>query len=824
LFLLGKFAFFTIAGDPDSLTCFQQPYSMHFEPKDVFRKLEFDKILDLLEKEALTPMAAGELRDLEPSIRFDEIDLRLREVREFKLALEKNDRFPLEAFADVRSDLRMLEIEGYTLQAESFQNILRILRIVRDIFKYFGGGPKKEIYPKLYDIIRAMTFDEGLIRAISTVFDDKGEIRPDASPELSRIRRETQQKIREIDQRFRQIIQDYRSKGWLSDTPESFRNNRRVLSVPAEHKRKIRGIIHDESDTGRTAFIEPEPVVELNNDLFDLEQDEKREIFKILFDLSAQIRPYGPLIGAYVQALIQFDIIHAKARLALTMRANMPILKEKPLIGIRKGYHPLLYLKNKASGKKTVPFDLRLNSENNILILSGPNAGGKSVAMKTVGLMQLMVQSGLLVPVHELSEFGVFRQIFSDIGDQQSLDDDLSTYSSRLQNARAFVEKATPQTLVLIDEFGSGTDPKPGGAIAEAILRQLHRKGVYAVITTHYSNLKVFAFRNPGMLNGNMHFDKDTLSPTYELKVGRPGSSYAFEIAAKSGLPKDIIDYARNRTGSETAVDDILIELQREKQELEERLLSIYEKEQSLERLIKTYDGMYQDLEVRRKRLKLDQKEFELRQNANTAREVEKIIKHLRDEKSLDKAREMSAQLKVDRAEKAKEVDSINAEVVRLEEQNTPSASSRPLAVGDFVRLRAGGATGRIESIKGQKATLSLGEMRVTIAVRELLPAAEPIRQTANITGTDLQASSAFDAKIDLRGMSKDEALRVLEKFVDSALMTNASSLRILHGKGDGILRRLVKQKLREYGGAIVNVYHPEQESGGDGVTIVDLA
>jgi DNA mismatch repair protein MutS2 len=796
---------------------------MYFEPKDVFRKLEFDKVLDLLEKEALTPMAAAHLQRIAPGTDFQKIDLELRETRDFKLALEKNDRFPLAAFPDVSPDLKLLEIEGYTLQAESFQGILRILFLVRDIFKFFAGGAKKEIYPKLYDITRPLSYDEGLAKAITTVFDDKGDIRPDASPELMRIRRDMQQKVRELDGRFRQIIQEYRAKGWLSDTPESFRNHRRVLSVPSEHKRKIKGIIHDESDTGRTAFIEPEAVIEINNDLFDLEQDERREIFRILRDLSQTIRPYAGLIGQYAQALVRFDVIHARARLAVAMRAGMPILKEKPVIGIRKGYHPLLLLKNKALGRKTVPFELKLDPENHMLILSGPNAGGKSVAMKSVGLLQMMVQSGLLVPVHELSEFGVFRQIFADIGDQQSLDDDLSTYSSRLQNARVFLEKANPQTLVLIDEMGSGTDPKPGGALAEALLRQLHRKGVYAVITTHYSNLKVFAFRNPGILNGNMHFDKDTLSPTYELKVGKPGSSYAFEIAEKSGLAKDLIGYARNRTGSETAVDDILIELQREKQELEEKLAAVQAKEQSLERLIKTYDALHHELDVKRKRLKLDQKEFELRQSSNASREVDKLIRQLKDEKNLEKAQQISAQLRQERSEKARQVDDVNAEVVKLEEQNQPSAAGRPLAEGDYVRLRAGGATGRIESVKGNKATIVMGGLKVHAPLRDLLPVAEPIRQMANISNTDLQHAATFDSKIDLRGMSKEEALQVLEKFVDSALLANASSLRILHGKGNGILRNVVRQKLREYGGNIGNVYHPEQDSGGDGVTIVDL-
>ena len=797
---------------------------MVFEPKDVFQKLEFDKVLELLEKEAFTPLAAEELRTIQPGTSFATIDQQLREVREFKLALEKNDRFPLASYQDIRPDLKLLDIDGYTLQTESFQGILRVLFMMRDVFRYFAGGAKKEIYPKLYDVIRALTFDESLIKAITAVFDDKGEIRPDASPELMRIRRDMQQKVRDMDVRFRQIIQEYRAKGWLSDTPETFRNHRRVLSVPSEHKRKIRGIIHDESDTGRTAFIEPEAVIEINNDLFDLEGDERREIFRILRDLSAQIRPYGPLLGQYLDVLVRYDVIHARARLAVVMRAGMPILKEKPVIGIRKGYHPLLFLKNKALGRKTVPFDLKLSPEDHILILSGPNAGGKSVAMKSVGLLQLMVQSGLLVPVHELSEFGIFHQIFADIGDQQSLDDDLSTYSSRLQNARVFLEKATPLTLVLIDEMGSGTDPKPGGSIAEAVLRGLHRKGVYAVMTTHYSNLKVFAFRNQGILNGNMHFDKDTLSPTYELKVGRPGSSYAFEIAAKSGLSKDIIDYARNRTGSETAVDDILIELQREKQELEEKLRSVSERETSLERLIKTYDGLQQDLDIKRKRLKLEQKEFELRQSANQSREVDKFIRQLQSEKNLDKAREISTQLRLERSEKARQVDDINAEVVKLEERGVPSAAGRPLVPGDFVRLRAGGSTGRLESVKGTKGVVIMGEMRLTVALRDLLPAAEPIQQVSTISSTDVQRVADFDAKIDLRGMSKDEAMNVLEKFVDNALLTNANNLRILHGKGDGILRKVVRQKLREYGGSVSNLYHPEDDAGGNGVTIVELA
>ena len=796
---------------------------IHVEPADCLLKLEYDKVIALLSKEALTPMAAGRLEALRPRADHHWIEARLREVRDYKLAFEKNDRMPMRAFADLSEELRMLRVEGYTLSSEAFQRILSVLYLARDWIKFFAGGAKKEIYTRLHALVRGMDMDEGLIRAINAVFDEKGELRPDASPELVRIRRDIQIKMRELDARFRQIINEYRQKGWLADSPESFRNNRRVLAVPAEHKRKIRGIIHDESDTGRTAFIEPEGVIEINNDLFDLENEEKREIFRILRDLSECVRPHAAPLADYQEILTQLDVIQAQARLALAMRANIPQIKETPSIGIRKGYHPLLYLKNKALGRRTVPFDLRLTPEDHILILSGPNAGGKSVTMKSVGLLQLMLQSGLPIPVHELSEFGIFKQFFADIGDQQSLDDDLSTYSSRLRNAKVFLEKADPETLVLIDEMGSGTDPKPGGAIAEAVLRGLHRKGVFAVVTTHYSNLKVFAFRNAGLLNAHMHFDKDALSPTYELRVGKPGSSYAFEIAAKSGLKRDMIDYARKRAGSETAVDDILIELQREKQELEQTLSELCEKEQNLDRLIKSYDSMHADLERKRKQLKLDQREFELRQTAQASREVEKLVKQLKQEKNLEAAQKVSEQLRIQRIEQAQKVDAANADLVKFEEETAPSASARPLAPGDHVRLRSGGAIGKIQEIKGNKAKVIMGELTLSVAIRDLIPAMAPTTYAPPTPSVNIEKTAEFENKIDLRGLSRMEALDALEKFVDNALLSSAVNLRILHGKGDGVLRQMVRQKLREYGRNIARIYHPEPRDGGDGITVVEL-
>ena len=536
---------------------------MRLEPKDLLGKLEFDKIITLLDKECLGELGRQAVHRLPFMTDLNEIEQRLREVAEYKLSLSKNDHFPLSQYEDLAEDLKMLDIEGYVLPQDGFVRINAVLVIFGGIFRFFTPDRQK-IYPSLYDIIRAAHHDPALHSAIGRVFDENGDIRPDASPGLLTIRREIGSKQRELDKVFRTLINSYRNSGWLTDNVESIRNNRRVLSVPVEHKRKIRGIIHDESATGRTAFIEPEPVIEINNDIFDLEQDEKREIWRILKELSDIFRPYTPALRQHLALITQYDVILAKARLANAMNANMPKLTQNPSFGTEMGKHPLLYLKNKKTGRETVPFDLKLHGENRIVVLSGPNAGGKSILMKSVGLLQLMVQSGMLVPMDEISEMGIFENIFADIGDSQSLEDDLSTYSSRLIYMRQFLEHADGKTLVLIDEFGSGTDPKMGGAIAEAILKELNERKAFGVITTHYSNLKMFAFKTPGILNGSMLFDQAHLAPTYLFKAGRPGSSYAFEIAQKSGLSKKVLTYARQRTGkNETAVDDLLIDLQR---------------------------------------------------------------------------------------------------------------------------------------------------------------------------------------------------------------------------------------------------------------------
>ncbi|MCB9265537.1 MAG: endonuclease MutS2 [Lewinellaceae bacterium] len=795
---------------------------MQLLPRDLYEKLEFDKVLELLEKECLGELGADAARNLRPVSDVGLIERSLDETREFRLSIDEKDHFPITAYQVISEELRMLEVEGYVLPEEGLRNIRSVLVFARNIFKFFKGG-RRETYPALYANIRELSFDDALIEAIEKVVDEEGNIRPDASPDLLRIRRQIQSKQKELERQFRIIINEYRNKGWLSDNIESFRNGRRVLSVPSEHKRKIRGIIHDESTTGKTAFIEPEAIIEINNDIFDLETEERREIYRILRELSAELRPYVPQIRIYQDVLGHFDFIQAKARLARQMNAIKPKVFDKPHFGIQQGRHPLLYLKNKNLGKPTVPFDFVLFGENRVLMLSGPNAGGKSITLKSVGLMQLMLQSGLLVPMNEGSEMGTFRELFADIGDQQSIEDDLSTYSSHLENMRKFLNQAGPDSLVLIDEFGSGTDPKIGGAIAEAILQQLNHKKVFGVITTHYSNLKIFAFKTRGIVNGSMYFDKESLSPTYELQVGRPGSSYAYEIAEKSGLSKKVLDYAKHRTGkNEKAVDQLLVDLQQEKQELEDKLRVMKEREDKLDKLIKNYEQLHRELEYRRKKMKLELKEQALQQAARDNKDMERLIREIKEQQNLEKAKEAAMKAREERKQLSEEVGGLREEiyykpVAREDKRET-------IEVGDFVKLRTGGATGTVESIDRNKAVVTMGQMRMTIKLRDLQHARAPLEvQSTRSVQADMAAQAAgFESKLDIRGMRYDEALKVVEDFVDQALISNTNHLQIVHGKGNGVLRKAVRKKLKEYN-VPMDIRHPEQQQGGDGVTLIEI-
>lgn len=799
---------------------------MQLAPKDLYQVLEFDKVLHQVQDYCFGSLGKQYFHNIIPSTEASTIERWLLEVQEYTQTYENNHNFPMSAYQSIGEELHMLSISGYVLSVESLRSIARTLLLCYDIYGFFNQRKTtKTLYPTLFDIIRVADFDPALLAEIQRVIDPEGNIRPDASPELQRIARLQGSKRQELDKKFRQILVQYQSKGLLKDNNESIRNDRRVLAVPVERKRQVRGIIHDESASGKTVFIEPEGVIDVNNDLFNLERDYQREIYRILRALSELLRPYADQLQQYEAIIVRFDAIQAKAQFGKVLNAIKPKLMTRPHYKMRNIIHPLLYLKNQETGAPTVPFHLHFKNNIRILVLSGPNAGGKSICMKAIGLIQLMVQCGLLIPANEGAEIGLFEQIFADIGDQQSLEDELSTYSSRLQNARHFMEHANDRTLVLIDEFGSGTDPKMGGAIAEAVLRDLNRKKVYGIITTHYSNLKVFAFENKGLVNGSMIFDKDTLSPTYQMKIGKPGSSYAFEIATKSGLPNHVIGYARRKVGKKThSLDELLVDLQRERQKAQEEREQVIEHQKRLDQLIKNYESAFRELDFSRKKLKLQIKEQELVDTEKTNKELQKVLRELKTasnkEKAAQKAQKLLDDAKIERKAKTKKVEAAQEAIYTVYEQDDQGT----IEEGSYVRLRSGGGMGIVREIKRKEAKIELGNLHLTVKLRDLELIKNPIlpHQTTKVTTDTLSKTARFEPRIDIRGMRYEDALDRIETFMDSALMANASEVRIIHGKGSGALRRVVQQKLREYH-SISRTYHPEPHQGGDGLTIVEL-
>ncbi|MFK7906425.1 MAG: endonuclease MutS2, partial [Chitinophagales bacterium] len=531
-------------------------------PGELYTKLEFDKVLELLTEKCYSPLGKQLVRKMRIQNDPERIERLLAQVADFKQLLMVEEKpFPTHNYLDLKKEIDLLRIENSVLNEEQLFRIFKVLQTVFEISRYFGaeGDEKRELYPALMAILKDLNFQKDLLHQIKNVIDENGKIRSDASKELLQVRRAINVQYGDLQKKFNAVISEFKKKNWLAETVESIRNGRRVLAVKAEHKRKFRGIVHDESNTGSITYIEPDSTLQISNAIVELQQAEKREIYRILMQLTEFIRERVDDLAHYQKLLGVIDFIRAKGQLAWDMDAHKPYISSTKTIEIYNARHPLLLLKNKAEKKETVPLNFELSLANRILVVSGPNAGGKSVMLKTVGLLQLMLQSGMLVPANDHSVMTIFRNIFVDIGDEQSIENDLSTYSSRLKNMRFFVDHVDAKTLLLIDEFGSGTDPALGGAIAETILERLNKKFCYGIITTHYSNLKVFATDTPGIVNGAMAFDYRTISPLYRLEMGKPGSSFAFELAQKSGLRKDIIAEAKKRVDAEYKEFDELL-------------------------------------------------------------------------------------------------------------------------------------------------------------------------------------------------------------------------------------------------------------------------
>jgi len=789
-------------------------------PQDLYKTLEFDKILQKAKEFCFGVAGKDNLESFGFQTQRNTLELELRTVSEIQNAAERDVYCPLSGYLDHSESFDLLTVNGYVLELEQINELKHFLELAVNLKKGFCAQAAH--FPIISPIVLGLEDLTYLSNAIKRIVDEDGQVRRDASPELSRIRKLQVSKQTELQREFDRIVGSYKAQSLLTENAESYRNGRRVLSVPSEYKRRIPGIIHDESSTGRTTFIEPQGVIGINNDLFDLEMEERKEIYKLLKQLCGELSQSLESLRQWAAFIGKLDSWNAKFKLSKYLHCSMPQIGEENRIAFRKVRHPLLLLKNKGSLETIVPFDLELHGQNKILLLSGPNAGGKSIAMKTVGLVQIMFQNGFLVPADPSTRMPLFSKIFGDIGDSQSIEEDLSTYSSHLKNMQHFSENADASTLILLDEFGSGTDPKLGGAIAEALLEKFMSLGVFGVITTHYSNLKAFAFKQKGIVNGAMLFDKEYLKPTYELSIGRPGSSYAFEVASKSGIAPRILERARTKAGkSEYSMEVLLTELERDKIKLEESRMALDKKEKELDRLINNYQQMHADFEFKRKKLKLEQKELAIQETGKYIQLGEAYLKELMKEKEIERAKKILDEQRMVFSQSAQNAIEIQKD---LQQHRLKNFGKVKLVVGDPVRLKEEGALGHILSIAGKKATLQMGQMKVVVELEKLIPAKETIeiRSTKSINLDIINARESMKTDLDIRGYRREDALFAVQEFLDKAIIHRLDRVKILHGKGNGILKRTVIEKVKEYS-SVKRYWHPEAEEGGDGITVVEV-
>ncbi len=789
---------------------------MQLYPNNFEQKIGFDKIRVLLKEKCSGKLGASFVDKVRPESLVDRIQYKLQQTAELKQILESGDLFPDTHYLDVSHHLKLARTPGTFVELEGFYEIKRSLTTLFLCTSYFEEN--EERCPEMYKASKRVTVDRTLLSAIELVIDQKGQLRDDASPRLIEIRNEIangQIKARGL---LNRILKDSQSKGYCpEDAGLTIRDGRMVIPVLAEFKRQVKGFIHDESATGQTSYIEPGAVLDINNQIRELEYEERREIIKILTQLTDYIRPFiDDLLKAYIFLAI-VDFSKAKARFAMETAAVLPEVTKNTKIEWSKARHPLLEMKLSAEGHRIIPLDITLDFDKRILLISGPNAGGKSVCLKTVGLLQYMFQCGLLVPVEEGSSFGVFKNIFIDIGDEQSIENDLSTYSSHLTNMNHFVRGADKKTLVLIDEFGTGTDPQFGGAIAEAILNELIELKTFGVITTHYANLKKVADKKKGIENGAMRFDLQNLEPKYVLDVGKPGSSFALEIAGKIGLPGRIIKSAKKFTGySQVKFEGLVQQLEHEKEKFRTINDDIETKQQKLETSIKEYTDLREFLDAEKKRI-LKSAKYEAQQIVKDSnKKVEETIRTIKEAKA---AKEVT---KAKRQELEKYVE----KELKVSKEKTPVAKKGKIEVGDYVKLSDGSSTAEVIEIKGKKALVGTDTIRTYVQLSQLVKVGKVQdkggikRSSSNYDVAQKQAE--FSNTIDVRGQRAEEAIVKVERFIDEALLLGHSELKILHGKGYGILRDALRNYFRS-SSFITSMQDEHVERGGSGITIVNL-
>ena len=899
-------------------------------PKNFEQKIGFTEVRSLLRARCLSPLGKERVDAMSFSTDAAQVNTWMEEIREFRRIQEGQDDFPLDNFFDVRESVARIRLEGTYMEVEELFDLKRSLETIIAIVNFLSRGEETEqgeirhYYPALYNLADGVATFPLLVQRISQIIDKFGKMRDNASPELLQIRRELARIEGSISRTLYGILRAAQGEGLVEkDVTPTLRDGRLVIPVAPGLKRKISGIVHDESATGRTVYIEPTEVVEANNKVRELENEERREMIRILTDFAKKVRPNVREILDSYNLMAAVDFIRAKAELARLFKSFEPQVAEEPHIDWIRSIHPLLQLSlerkhnnklndslsvdNKEIDKvsnevdnthdydtileeendtrnvpsSVVPLDIQLTKDKHLLIISGPNAGGKSVCLKTVGLLQYMLQCGLSIPVGDRSTTGIFTDIMIDIGDEQSIENDLSTYSSHLMNMKVMMRRASERTLILIDEFGTGTEPQIGGAIAESVLRQFWKKHAWAVITTHYQNLKHFAEEHPGTVNGAMLYDRHEMRPLFQLAIGRPGSSFAIEIARKTGIPEEVIRDASEIVGSDYIQSDkYLQDIVRDKRYWENKRQTIHSHEKELEKRISQYEKDIAALEQSRKEIlnRAKAQAEEIIKESN--RRIENAIREIREKQAeKEETKRIRQELaayeagltdagKTDKSDTSnkkklkssgllsdddfqKKVDKIKNRKERHEQHLKEKASKQQAAAealknavrkqqgggvvmaGDSVRIKGLTSVGKVESIEGKQATVIFGGMRTKMAISRLehvdaatIQSEQKQFQAYNYSRETRETidkhRNQFRQELDVRGMRADEALNQVQYFIDDAILVGASQVRILHGKGNGILRQLIRQYL----GSVPNVTNYRDEHvqfGGAGITVVEL-
>ena len=839
-------------------------------PDNFEEKIGFLQVRALLKEKCLSTLGMERVDRIAFTDRYEDILERLEQTSEFVRILEAEENFPSAFYFDMRTALKRIRIAGMYLDEGELFDLKRSLETIRSITAFLDrqspdeeDGAKEEsvgLYPRLSQLAGDIEAFPWIIRRIDEILGPYGKIKDNASPELMHIRREMAAAMGSVSRILSNILRSAQTEGVVDkDALPTVRDGRLVIPVAPALKRRIKGIVHDESATGKTVFIEPTEVVEANNRIRELESEERKEILRILNAFSDELRPHVPAVLMSYEFLAEMDFIHAKALWARQTESVLPEVQDRQVIDWVEAVHPLLRLSLAKHEKKVVPLAIELDDRQRILVVSGPNAGGKSVCLKTVGLLQYMLQCGLLIPLRENSRTGIFKSIFIDIGDEQSIEDDLSTYSSHLLNLKNMMKHCDGRSLILIDEFGSGTEPMIGGAIAESVLKRFNENKVYGVITTHYQNLKHFAEDHEGVVNGAMLYDRHLMQPLYQLQIGNPGSSFAVEIARKIGLPEEVIKEAGEIVGSDYInADKYLQDIVRDKRYWENKRQKIHQREKAMEETIGRYEEELENVQKQRKEI-LQQAREEARQLlAGANAQIENTIREIRQQQAekerTRKVREELENFKREIEEQAQEdtEERINRKIEQLRQRQqrkqdkkkavvSPKAGSvkqKPaeqvpeIAVGDSVRMKGQTAVGKVLEVKDQHAIVAFGTLKTIVKLKRLEPAKAVTKQNELGTkATYLSEETAdimhdrklnFRQDLDVRGMRGEEALQAVTYFIDDAILVGMPRVRILHGTGNGILRTLIRQYLSSVPG--VSGYRDEHvQFGGAGLTVVEL-